>query len=237
MAFYLTQRTWTGFINTCREIWEPQLLGSVEVNLSVDPFPAHCCRRWCLNGMWRQSSFSGCGCAAWRHSCPSCSSQPMHDLSSCPCSSAPIRKGQWMCTLTSGLSQTHQPCAFWRVLLQVPSCWREGGTFIWHEWLIGACPILASNVDLDYVLAGGVALLRAAAKNHARVTVVCDPADYSAVAKEMATSRDKDTSMETRRHLALKVGRVFLLWRARLDSFAVHSFTSLNTKSFVSWCL
>ncbi|XP_075567043.1 bifunctional purine biosynthesis protein ATIC isoform X3 [Pelecanus crispus] len=51
---------------------------------------------------------------------------------------------------------------------------------------------------------GGVALLRAAAKNHARVTVVCDPADYSAVAKEMVTSRDKDTSMETRRHLALK---------------------------------
>lgn len=59
-------------------------------------------------------------------------------------------------------------------------------------------------------LAGGVALLRAAAKNHARVTVVCDPADYSAVAKEMATSKDKDTSMETRRHLALKVGRVCL---------------------------
>ncbi|KFZ51189.1 Bifunctional purine biosynthesis protein PURH, partial [Podiceps cristatus] len=51
---------------------------------------------------------------------------------------------------------------------------------------------------------GGVALLRAAAKNHARVTVVCDPADYSTVAKEMTTSRDKDTSMETRRHLALK---------------------------------
>ncbi|KFO82939.1 Bifunctional purine biosynthesis protein PURH, partial [Cuculus canorus] len=51
---------------------------------------------------------------------------------------------------------------------------------------------------------GGVALLRAAAKNHARVTVVCDPADYSAVAKEMSTSRDKDTSVETRRHLALK---------------------------------
>ena len=27
-------------------------------------------------------------------------------------------------------------------------------------------------------LAGGVTLLRAAAKNHCRVTVVCDPADY-----------------------------------------------------------
>uniref|UniRef100_A0A8B9CX52 Bifunctional purine biosynthesis protein ATIC n=1 Tax=Anser brachyrhynchus TaxID=132585 RepID=A0A8B9CX52_9AVES len=53
---------------------------------------------------------------------------------------------------------------------------------------------------------GGVALLRAAAKNHARVTVVCDPADYSSVAKEMAASQDRDTTMETRRHLALKVG-------------------------------
>lgn len=53
-------------------------------------------------------------------------------------------------------------------------------------------------------------MLRAAAKNHARVTVVCDPADYSAVAKEMAASRDKDTAMETRRLLALKVGYVFL---------------------------
>ncbi|XP_050843562.1 bifunctional purine biosynthesis protein ATIC isoform X2 [Serinus canaria] len=51
---------------------------------------------------------------------------------------------------------------------------------------------------------GGVALLRAAAKNHARVTVLCDPADYAAVAKEMAASRDKDTAMETRRLLALK---------------------------------
>ncbi|XP_067154832.1 bifunctional purine biosynthesis protein ATIC isoform X2 [Apteryx mantelli] len=51
---------------------------------------------------------------------------------------------------------------------------------------------------------GGVALLRAAAKNHARVTVVCDPADYSAVANEMKASKDRDTSMETRRQLALK---------------------------------
>ena len=28
-------------------------------------------------------------------------------------------------------------------------------------------------------LPGGVTLLRAAAKNHARVTVICDPVDYS----------------------------------------------------------
>lgn len=53
--------------------------------------------------------------------------------------------------------------------------------------------------------AGGVTLLRAAAKNHARVTIVCDPADYSLVAKEMESSGERDTSVETRRTLALKV--------------------------------
>ncbi|KYO33492.1 bifunctional purine biosynthesis protein ATIC [Alligator mississippiensis] len=51
---------------------------------------------------------------------------------------------------------------------------------------------------------GGVALLRAAAKNHARVTVVCDPEDYSCVAKEMKSSSNTATSLEIRRQLALK---------------------------------
>ncbi len=36
------------------------------------------------------------------------------------------------------------------------------------------------NIDI-----GGVALIRAAAKNHQRVTVVCDPADYAAVLNEL----------------------------------------------------
>lgn len=54
---------------------------------------------------------------------------------------------------------------------------------------------------------GGVTLLRAAAKNHARVTIVCDPTDYTVVAKEMESSEDRDTSIETRRTLALKVTR------------------------------
>jgi len=42
--------------------------------------------------------------------------------------------------------------------------------------------IARPNVDMDTAIEnidiGGVALLRAAAKNHARVTVLCDPADY-----------------------------------------------------------
>ncbi|XP_065053193.1 bifunctional purine biosynthesis protein ATIC-like [Rhopilema esculentum] len=55
------------------------------------------------------------------------------------------------------------------------------------------------NIDI-----GGVTLLRAAAKNHARVTVICDPADYSMVLDEMAKSETRDTTLETRKYLALK---------------------------------
>jgi phosphoribosylaminoimidazolecarboxamide formyltransferase / IMP cyclohydrolase len=45
---------------------------------------------------------------------------------------------------------------------------------------------------------GGVTLLRAAAKNHDRVTVVCDSNDYDAIIKEMESDNKKDTSLETR---------------------------------------
>ncbi|KAG7211349.1 hypothetical protein KM043_010643 [Ampulex compressa] len=55
------------------------------------------------------------------------------------------------------------------------------------------------NIDI-----GGVTLLRAAAKNHARVTVVCDPSDYENVVKELEASVNKDTSLKTRQTLALK---------------------------------
>lgn len=55
------------------------------------------------------------------------------------------------------------------------------------------------NIDI-----GGVTLLRAAAKNHTRVTVICDPNDYEKVIKEMDNATDKDTSLQTRQTLALK---------------------------------
>ncbi len=51
---------------------------------------------------------------------------------------------------------------------------------------------------------GGVALLRAAAKNHESVTVVCDPEDYAEVAAAFANS---GTSTMQRKHLALKAFR------------------------------
>ena len=58
------------------------------------------------------------------------------------------------------------------------------------------------------LMVGGVTLLRSAAKNHARVTVVCDPDDYDMVASEMEASKSCDTSPETKQKLALKVIRV-----------------------------
>ncbi len=54
------------------------------------------------------------------------------------------------------------------------------------------------NIDI-----GGPTMLRSAAKNHKDVVVVCDPADYEAVAKELAET--KAVSCETKYRLALKV--------------------------------
>ena len=52
------------------------------------------------------------------------------------------------------------------------------------------------NIDI-----GGVTLIRAAAKNHERVTLVCDPADYETVLAEL---RSGGVSSQTRRRLAIK---------------------------------
>ncbi|KAB5523268.1 hypothetical protein PHYPO_G00150530 [Pangasianodon hypophthalmus] len=67
-----------------------------------------------------------------------------------------------------------------------------------------ASPNVTVADAVEQIDIGGVTLLRAAAKNHARVTVVCDPADYELVAKEMEASSESDTSVETRKTLALK---------------------------------
>lgn len=52
------------------------------------------------------------------------------------------------------------------------------------------------NIDI-----GGVTLIRAAAKNFERVTLLCDPADYPAILAELQSG---GTTAETRRRLALK---------------------------------
>ncbi len=52
------------------------------------------------------------------------------------------------------------------------------------------------NIDI-----GGVTLIRAAAKNHERVTLICDPSDYGSVLEEL---RDGGVSAGTRARLAVK---------------------------------
>lgn len=66
--------------------------------------------------------------------------------------------------------------------------------------------VLRTDVSLDDAIEaidiGGVALIRAAAKNFARVVVLTDPADYDLVVREL---REKSAvSQETRHHLARK---------------------------------
>jgi phosphoribosylaminoimidazolecarboxamide formyltransferase / IMP cyclohydrolase len=52
------------------------------------------------------------------------------------------------------------------------------------------------NIDI-----GGVTLIRAAAKNHERVTLVCDPSDYNTVVEEL---RGGGISAKTHEKLAIK---------------------------------
>ncbi|MFS1664519.1 bifunctional phosphoribosylaminoimidazolecarboxamide formyltransferase/IMP cyclohydrolase [Streptococcus sp. zg-JUN1979] len=56
------------------------------------------------------------------------------------------------------------------------------------------------NIDI-----GGPSMLRSAAKNHASVTVVVDPADYATVLEEL--SEKNETSIELKKALAAKVFR------------------------------
>ncbi|ORZ31736.1 5-aminoimidazole-4-carboxamide ribonucleotide formyltransferase/IMP cyclohydrolase, isoform CRA_a [Catenaria anguillulae PL171] len=51
---------------------------------------------------------------------------------------------------------------------------------------------------------GGVTLLRAAAKNHARVSIVCDPKDYPRLVSELQASGNATVTDATKQYLALK---------------------------------
>lgn len=65
-----------------------------------------------------------------------------------------------------------------------------------------ARPQVTLKEAIEQIDIGGVTLLRAAAKNFARVTVICDPGDYNAVAEELRN--DGDVSPDRRAELALK---------------------------------
>lgn len=59
-------------------------------------------------------------------------------------------------------------------------------------------PDVAIDDAVENIDIGGVTLLRAAAKNHSRVTVICDPSDYTKVVEEIQNNPNNDTSLETR---------------------------------------
>src|SRR5574341_149397 len=67
------------------------------------------------------------------------------------------------------------------------------------------------NIDI-----GGVALIRAAAKNHQRVTLVCDPSDYSTIVAELTLG---GTSSATRKRLAAKGFAYTTRYDAAISSF------------------
>jgi len=69
---------------------------------------------------------------------------------------------------------------------------------------------------------GGVALLRAAAKNFACVAVLSDPADYAAVLAELR--EQGDLSLATRQHLALKAFRHTASYDAAISRYLATRF-------------
>ena len=77
------------------------------------------------------------------------------------------------------------------------------------------------NIDI-----GGVTLIRAAAKNHERVTLVCDPSDYDAVLQEL---RNGGISEKTRAKLAIKG----FASTAHYDT-AIHEYLRIQAESISS---
>ena len=68
-----------------------------------------------------------------------------------------------------------------------------------------AAPGVSLAEAIEQIDIGGVALIRAAAKNHARVTLVCDPQDYEAV---LTACRQGEVPPDMRQKLAVKGFRV-----------------------------
>ena len=68
------------------------------------------------------------------------------------------------------------------------------------------------NIDI-----GGVALLRAAAKNYSRVTIICDPADYDEVSSEI--EKTGEISLSLRKRLAIKAFDLCTRYDAAITSW------------------
>jgi len=95
------------------------------------------------------------------------------------------------------------------------------------------------NVDFQSVIEeidiGGVTLLRAAAKNHERVTVLCEPTDYASVLDTL--THNVSVSLELRKKLALKAFRHTANYDASISNWfssAIESSSSSSSSSSAS---
>lgn len=80
---------------------------------------------------------------------------------------------------------------------------------------------LADAIELIDV--GGPSMIRAAAKNHATVAVVCDPADYQNLIAELDKHHGQ-TTLETRAHLAAKAFSITAAYDAKIASHLTAQF-------------
>ncbi len=92
--------------------------------------------------------------------------------------------------------------------------------------------VLIENIDI-----GGVALLRAAAKNHRNVVVVCDPADYDKVIKSIDLCGD--VQLHDRRMFALKAFYHTMKYDATIhrvlsELFASEKFEHMTFERFIN---
>jgi phosphoribosylaminoimidazolecarboxamide formyltransferase/IMP cyclohydrolase len=70
---------------------------------------------------------------------------------------------------------------------------------------------------IEQIDIGGVTLLRAAAKNHERVTILCDPADYERVLAEI--KEQGNTTLATRQALALKAFQMTAVYDDAISNY------------------
>lgn len=93
-----------------------------------------------------------------------------------------------------------------------------------------ARPGVSLDEAVEQIDIGGVALLRAAAKNFAAVTVLCDPTDYPLVLAELR--QQGDVSLETRKWLALKAFRHTAGYDAAIADWLAGQFPEASAELF-----
>jgi phosphoribosylaminoimidazolecarboxamide formyltransferase/IMP cyclohydrolase len=79
-------------------------------------------------------------------------------------------------------------------------------------------PTATAAEAIELIDVGGPTMIRGAAKNHATVAVVCDPADYSALIDEIRKHTGQ-TTLATRAHLAAKAFSITAAYDAKIASY------------------